>query len=40
MLGSVLTEQLRQALEKREPNDPKKYARALAALPESWQQED
>jgi ABC-type branched-subunit amino acid transport system ATPase component len=39
MLGSVLTEQLRQALEKREPNDPKKYARALAALPESWQED-
>jgi len=40
MLGSVLTEQLSEALRKREPNDPTKYARALAALPESWQQQD
>lgn len=40
MLGSVLTEQLSEALQKRELSDPKKYARALAALPESWEQED
>jgi len=36
MLGSVVTEQLWTALETRKPSDPEKYARALAALPQSW----
>ena len=40
MLGSVVTDQLWNALETREPNDPEKYARALAALPQSWLAED
>lgn len=36
MLGSVVTEQLQLSLNKRETYDPKRYARALAALPKSW----
>jgi hypothetical protein len=36
MLGSVVSEQVWKASRKGEVQDPERYPRALAALPESW----